>query len=113
MQTIRVCYPSGRQMLVVMTKWLGFVRIGRAEPTVVVETLEGATAVLDPRAVIIDEETGEWLYGPRDEGVRLRGEMRQWMWDNPNWGKEVPPKHPTPLRWEEVIKNAKPVDQGE
>lgn len=107
---IRVFYPSGRQMLVPVSKWHGLLRMTATDQTVVVDTIGVETMALDPRAVIINEETGEWVYGPRD-GQRLRGEMGQWLREHEQWGWEVPPKHATPLRYEDVIKNAKSVNE--
>jgi hypothetical protein len=89
-QTIRVYYPSGRQMTLPVKQWIGPQSLGR---DVVVAVMvdngrEHPVVLLDPRAVIVDDATKEWVYDPRAKA--LPGEMGEWMRGHPEWGVEIP-----------------------
>ncbi len=45
--------------------------------------------LLDPRGIILDEESGEILYSPRMRPLDdFSDEMKVWLINHPNWGHE-------------------------
>lgn len=92
--TVRVYYPTGRQMLLPLKEWIGPGRIGPDAVVVVVvdDGEKNPFVLLDPRAVIVDAATNRRLYGPRDR--TLPGEMGEWMKHHPEWGEAIPEAAP-------------------
>lgn len=96
-QPIKVYYPSGRQLALPMWKLIGPQKIGE-DIAVVVMVDQGKgdeqnpLMILDPRVIVVDEDTGEWLYSPRLQN--LPGEMGRWMKENQGWGWSVPEAKP-------------------
>ena len=94
-RVIRVYYPSGRQLRLPMKKWMGLHTFARDDdldliPVVMTDLPERNDPIflLDPRAIVVAEDTGEWLYNPRR--VKLSGDFGKWMAEHPDWGTALP-----------------------
>lgn len=94
-RNIHVYYPSGKQMTLPLSKWFGLVEMGGDAPKAIAVMVDHGKGdkqnpimILDPRGIVVYEDTGEWLYNPRLQN--LDGEMGKWMRDHDEWGWKVP-----------------------
>ena len=48
-------------------------------------TRAGQTMVIDPRCLVLDVDTGEIVFNPRDHLDLMTEDMRNWMDEHPDW----------------------------